>query len=311
MTSSAAWAPFLNAAELSMFLTLVEAEVRDLGVPYRLGEGIVEVDLEDGTQSLGLSNLAQVCAAQPAAGWPDAVRKHFQLVIGSTREEIELRSFAHDFERVRAMLRVRLYEACHPDQLMRPIGEGLAAGVVFDLASAMRNLTREEAAVWDRTDAEVFDCALANLALEEPDQARTIRGPEEVPIVVVEGTSYYTASRALLLEREVVPEGHPYGALVIVPSRHVFFYHLIEDSRVIVAVNALVSLAIEAYKRGPGSISDSVFWIRPDGLASNDSEKSESRFVPIPWELQNGTLYVTPPPQFVKDVLERVAQPPS
>ena len=149
------------------------------------------------------------------------------------------------------------------------------------------------------TDDALFEVALANLDLEDGGAPRTIPGPEEVPIVVVEGSSYYTASQALRLGERVLPEGHPYGALVIVPSRHVYFYHLIEDSRVILAVNALVSLAMEAYKRGPGSISDRVFWLR------------RGEFLEIPWELGDGTLYVTPPPTFMKEVLDPLAQEPS
>ncbi len=299
MKGGAPWAPFLTEAEVKMLLTLVEAEVQGLGAPYRIGEGIVEVDLDDGTQSLGLSNLAQVCAGVPAADWPGAVAKHFELVMGSSREELELRGFVHDFERVAPMLRVRLYEACTPGQLSKSLAAGLEAGVVFDLTSAMRSVTREEACVWERPDDDILSRALDNLALEELGVARTIQGPDDVPIVVVEGSSYYTASRALRLEREVVPDGHPYGALFIVPSRHVFFYHLIEDDRVIVAVNALVSLAIEAYKRGPGSITDKVFWVK-DGV-----------IVPIGWEVEDGTLFVSPPPEFVRAVLEPLARPPS
>lgn len=299
MKAGAAWAPFLTEAEVRMLLTLVEAEVQSLGAPYRIRDGIVEVDLDDGTQSLGLSNLAQVCAGIAAADWPAAVARHFELVMGSSREENELRGFVHDFERVAPMLRVRLYESCSPGQLSKTLAPGLEAGVVFDLTSAMRSVTREEASAWERSDDEVFSRALDNLAREELGAARTIIGPEEIPIVVVEGASYYTASQALRLEPDVVPEGHPYGALFIVPSRHVYFYHVIEDSRVIVAVNALVSLAIEAYKRGPGSISDGVFWVRNGAI------------VPIGWEVQEGTLFVSPPGEFVRAVLEPLARPPS
>lgn len=291
------WAPFLNETELKMFLTFVEAEVRALGVTYRIGDGIVEVDLEEGTQSLGLANLAQVCAGLPAARWPTAVSKHFSLVIGSSQEEAELREIVDDFEKVRGMLRVRLYETWTEEQFVHPLGDGLAAGVVFDLASAMRSLSRAEADAWGVSDEEIFERALDNLALEEPGEPRTILGPEDVPIVVVEGQSYYTASEALLLERNRLPEGHPYGYLFVAPARHVYFYHLIEDSRVILAVNALVSLAMEAFKRGPGSISHRVFWSR------------RGKVVAIPWEVEDGTLYVTPPTEFVKEVLDRLAQP--
>jgi hypothetical protein len=64
-------------------------------------------------------------------------------------------------------------------------------------------------------------------------------------------------------------------------------------------VNALVSLASEAFRRGPGSISDQVYWARRGEL------------VQIPCGVQEGTLHVAPPTLFVKEVLEPLSQPSS
>jgi len=299
MASSGGWAPFFVDAQREVFLTLVEAEVRRLGAPYRMGDGFVEVEADDGPQNLGLSNLAQVCASVPVIEWADIIKTHFDLVFGSVAEENALRGIVHDFDQIRSLLRVRLYESWLEDQVGRQLAPGLVAGLVFDLPSAMRSVSCSEANAWQRTDDQLFEMALANLDLEEATRPQVIRGPEEVPITVVEGSSYYTASRGLLLPRDVIPDGHPYGALLAVPSRHVFFYHLIEDSRVIYAVNALVSLAHEAFRRGPGAISDQVYWTRDGALEA------------IPCGLEDGTLHVSPPARFIREVLERMAQPPS
>jgi hypothetical protein len=299
MTRQAAWAPFLSELELSMFLTLVEAEVRSHGVAYEMGDGEIEIEWQEGAQRLGLSNLAQVCKGIPAGDWPNAIAKHFDLVFGSVEEEAELRAVVADFEKVRSMLRVRLYESWIDDYVLKHVAEGLSAALVFDLPSAMRSVSRAEMRAWNLSEDVLFDAAMANLVLEETPETHVIRGPEEVPITVAESSSYYNASRALLLERDVIPEGHPYGALVAIPNRHVFFYHLIEDARVILAVNALVSLAGEAYRRGPGSISHQVFWTRRGALHR------------IPCEVEGGALHVSPPPLFVKEVLDRLRAPPS
>jgi len=299
MTRSPAWAPFLGEAGGQMLLMLVEADIRERGVAYRMLEDAIEVELPDGVQTLGLSNLAQVCDRVPRAEWPAAVATHFDLVFDSAHEDAELRSKLHDFEAIRHLLRPRLYDDTVEAHVSRLVGVGIAVALVFDLPSAMRSVSRAEAAPWGKTDEELFDIALANLTAEEAPDRQVIHGPEEVPITVVEGASYYTASHALLLSRDVVPEGHPYGALVAVPARHVFFYHLIEDNRVIYAVNALVSLAEEAHRRGPGSISDQVFWVRRGEL------------VQIPCGVAEGTLHVTPPPLFIREVLEPLAQPSS
>lgn len=295
----AEWAPFLSEKELTMFLTLVEAEVKAHGVAYQMGNGVVEIEWVEGPQSLGLSNLAQVCKGIPTGDWPSAIAKHFALVFGSASEEQALRAMVGDFDKVKSMLRVRLYESWIDDYVLKHVSEGLAAALVFDLPSAMRSVSRAEIRAWGRSEEELFETGMANLALEEEPETHVVHGQEDVPINVVEGSSYYNASRALLVAKNSVPEGHPFGALIAVPNRHVFFHHLIEDGRAIFAVNALVSLALEAHRRGPGSISDQVFWTRRGEL------------VRIPCEVREGALHVTPPPLFVKEVLERLAAPPS
>lgn len=300
MRGGSAWAPSLTAEQLRLFLMMVEGELQSRELPYRFGDGVVEVDTGGGAQGLGLGNLAQVCAGIAAADWPRTIARHFDLVFAREAEEAELESRIRDFGRVRELLRVRLYEeAIFDEQVTRPVGDGLVASLVFDLPTAMRSVARNEASAWGVPDDELFAAALANLAAEDVDEPRVLRGPEEVPVVVVEGASYYTSSRALLLEGDVVPEGHPYGAIVAVPGRHVFFFHVIEDPRVIHAINALVRLAHEAHRRGPGSISDQIYWVR------------RGVWQRIPCGVDDGTLHVSPPAAFVRDVLERVIAPAS
>lgn len=304
------WAPFFRDSELRVFLTLVEAEMQRVGFAYTLGEGVVEVRVNGVPQTLGLGNLAQICATLPVAEWPDAVTRHFDIVANTVREEARLRTILFDYERVRPLLRVRLGTSDEEadallavedqqGEVVRALGSGLEASIVIDLQDAMRSLTREESRPWSRSDDQLFADALANLAHEAPTTRQTIRGPDDVPITVVEGTSHYTSSRVLSLGRDEIPEHHPYGALVAVPARHVYFFHLIEDDRVLYAVNALVSLAADVFDRAPGAISPRVYWLK------------DNRFVTIPTEVRDGALIVSPPIAFVKQVLEKVAQRPS
>jgi hypothetical protein len=116
---------------------------------------------------------------------------------------------------------------------------------------------------------------------------------------VVDGPSYYTASHALRLAESAVPDAHPYGALVAIPARHVFFFHVIEDERVVEAVRSLATLAREAFRVGPGSISERVFWLRGGVWAH------------LPCSIEGGTLHMKPSATFMRDVLERVVAPKS
>lgn len=323
------WAPFFRDADLRVFLTLVEAEMQRVGFAYTLGEGVVEVRVNGVPQTLGLGNLAQICATLPAAEWPDAVARHFDIVAHTCNEEARLKSILFDYERVRPLLRIRLgtreaasdeaVDASLPNgaaddpELVRALGAGLEASLVIDMQDAMRSVTREETRPWALSDERLFGDALENLEREPPTTRQTIRGPDDVPITVVEGSSHYTSSRVMSLERDEIPEHHPYGALLVVPARHVYFFHLIEDDRVLYAVNALVSLGADVFDRAPFAISSSVYWLRPPPAGAKDKAPlgGSQPLIAVPTEVRDGALIVSPPLTFVKQVLEKVAQRPS
>jgi hypothetical protein len=296
-----AWAPFFGDSELRVFLTLVEADVAERGVEYSLGQGRVELVWPGGdTETLGLANLAQLCARLPASEWPRIVAQHLDLVFSRAREEAELEADLADFSRVGAYLRVRLHDQADLEsQVARSLAEGLVATLVYDLPSSMRSVHRSEAEAWGIADDALFTRALENLSTEEPPDAADLVGPEGTRVTVVQGASDYTASLALAPGSAVDLPGHPFGALVVVPARHVFFFHVIEDERVVPAAQALSALAREACRRGPGSISEEVFWLRG------------GRWTRIPCALEGGTLHVRPPASFMRDVLERVVGPRS
>jgi len=296
----AEWAPFFGESDLRVFLTLVESELQTRGVPHELADGVVHLDVGGERESLGLGNLAETCAEAPIETWSQTIARHFELVFGRAVEEAELEDAIADFGRVADRLRVRLHGGSSLDeQVTRTLSQGIVANLVFDLPSSIRSVHRREADAWRAPDEALFRHALANLDREEAPEQTTLTGPDDVAIEVVGGESYYVAAHAMRLRERGVPDDHPYGALVAVPARHVFFFHVIEDARVLAAVRSLASLATEAFRRGPGAISDQVYWVRGD------------TWVHLPCTIEGGTLHVKPPPSFMKAVLERVVAPKS
>ena len=96
---------------------------------------------------------------------------------------------------------------------------------------------------------------------------------------IVVGDSFYTASRVLALEavvrqvtgRELPPE----GALVAMPFRHQLAFHVIRDSGMVLALNAMASFAASGYEDTPGSISPYVYWWRGGTLTQLSDRDGE------------------------------------
>jgi len=210
------WASFFDDERFRAFLTVVEAELVSRGLTYELGDGVVALHgpgVKDGL-TLGLQNLAQLCNHEPLAAWSDVVSGHFAGMLGRDAEEAELARRVHDFEAVRPSLRVRLYgeEVAGPERVTWPVADGLTAALVFDLPTAVRTVSAEDAGRWGRSREELYAIGLAN-ALKEPVEVEEVQLEGGGVVQALMGPSFFTSARALSLD---VPDDHPYGALVAV-----------------------------------------------------------------------------------------------
>ncbi|RYE93960.1 MAG: hypothetical protein EOO75_03200, partial [Myxococcales bacterium] len=66
-----AWASFFTSEQYGVFVTLVEADLRQRGLVVSPGDGVVNARQPDGrVHCFGLQNLAQLCQHRPVAEWP-------------------------------------------------------------------------------------------------------------------------------------------------------------------------------------------------------------------------------------------------
>jgi hypothetical protein len=152
--------------------------------------------------------------------------------------------------------------------------DDLFAGLVLELPKAVRSIGLDLAKGWDRESREVFDLALANVRAEgrlEREDAHSDIGT----LIVLRGSSYFAASHALLLDDYLEPTPR-HGALVAIPNRHEVFVVPITGARVTRAIPALSMMARDAFTRGPGSITSSVFWRRADGTFERVADVGEN-----------------------------------
>jgi hypothetical protein len=284
------WAAPLDADGHRAFMAALDVELRGRGREYRIEDGFVVADLDapgmgPGTQ-LGLTNLAQLCAALPRQQWPKAIRDHFDNLVRAARDDAELDQQATDFERVRELLKVRLYGA---DQLtgipLDPplrweLAPGIVAALVYDLPTTVRTVSPTHVAAWPYAHDELVRVGLDNVR-RDPVERQTVPLDGGGAIEALTGDHFFVASHALMLGDHVTDaDGH--GVLVAVPTRHTVLFHAIRDASVVRAVNTLIAVANGMYRQGPGSISSALYWWRGGTFSLLPAEADEKgiRFAP-------------------------------
>lgn len=291
---SAAWARLFDEERGRRFEDLVKAHFRGRGAEFRLEDGLVVVQDEDGAkQQLGLMNLAQLCARSEPLEWRGIIEEHFRTLEKSHREQQVLEERVDDFERIEELLAVRLWPREYLSELdgdkliHREDLPGTLSALVFDLPSSIRNVTPEEAAGWGKDAEELFEIALDNVRENcIPDTMRQELA-EGVEVTLFTDESFFVASHALLLDEHPECLG-PFGALVGVPHRHVLLTFPIEDLRVLPAIQTLIPVIAGLERDGPGSISPRLYWYR------------DGEYLDLPYRVEEQTLNFSPPEEFVE-----------
>jgi hypothetical protein len=111
-----------------------------------------------------------------------------------------------------------------------------------------------------------------------------------VALQALHGESFFVASQLLVLERHVHSRAR-HGALVAVPTRHLLLLHVIEDARVLMAVNAVIPLAFRYFHEGPGAITPRLYWWR------------DGEIVHLPTEMAKEGVTFRPPESFIEEVM--------
>ncbi len=294
-----AWAAFMEPGEYRAFTEAVELALVDRELEAAGHAGVVAVALPDGPPlQLGLQNLAQQCAQVPRDRWATIIGDHVDTLL---RAEVETNAVDRtDFEAVKPLLKVRLYpsEAVEDSDantvvLARP-GEGLVGVLVYDLPNTVASVPREESVVWGRSEPELLALGLENLAAEPPPDREDVEVERGVVLRIFSGPSFFVSSHLLRLER-LLPQKLEYGALVCAPTRHLLLVHTIRDSRVLMAINAMIPQSYVHHQRGPGSLSPNVYWWQA------------GRLIHLPTSVERDAVKFTPPPEFVERVMEPMA----
>jgi hypothetical protein len=281
----------MSQDEATAFVEAVGNELARRGLRHEIEEGAVRVERGGEWSTFGLTNLAQLCHLTDREGWTEAVATHFDNLFAAGDAEAELEKVGLDFERVRSMLKVRLYPSASLGG-MDPgpptsweLAPGLIAAFVYDLPTTVRTASIEHVQAWGKNPDELLSVAVENVR-GDAVQSEPMADGQSAPIACF-ADHFFAASHAFLLGDRLPPAANGM-AVFAVPHRHALLYAPLVDLGVVESINRLIVTAVSLFNEGPGSISPGLYWWR-DGSVTL-----------LPSQFEGRNVQFAPPDDFVQ-----------
>ena len=281
---------FKSEQRLERFEHAVRRYFERRKIDYRLVLGSVHARIDGQDHTLGLDNVAQMCASAPDDEVEALVADHFDTIARTAEASRRLEKDLSDFSKIRPKLTLLLYPPTTlpegGESIRRTRIEGIEEFLGVDLGESIVSLRRDAVAPWNKSDDELFEIALANAAAcARPDDAITL-DPEGL-IVVMHDASIFGAARTIA--GGGYPDRHGlFGAFVSMPTKHLTILTPFDGLESMQSLGAVMRIATGMFHEGPRSLSPNVYWVR------------EGHWMAIPYETNGDQIDVNPPEPLVE-----------
>ncbi len=216
------WASFFDSKEYSLFINELDNYFKSLKIEYELGDGQIEVQSDEfGFNTMGLTNVSQLCKQEGKKHYKEIIEAHFDAMIRANEFKVEFDKTVHNFDKVKKYIGLRLYDNDYVAHIGKEntVGKAFAGDIysmiVFDLPDSVSNIKPEEAIVWNRTTDELFEIGNSNIKSNYP-LTITKEALDEFSIWLVEGEHFFVPNVVFDLENRKELIGSK-GSLVGLP----------------------------------------------------------------------------------------------
>ena len=296
------WARPLGRQGYHAFLSLIEGYFRSRDMRFEIDqdEGLIRPDAAALSFSsvFGLQNIAQACRQADREEWRELIAAHFDSIFEAKGDDNALEIDMTDFARLKDRLRARLYPfdiTNHTAEIVHRAGpEGTLEVLALDLPTTVRTVSKAEAENWGLDPDELLDIGRKNLHSSRRLTESTFPLEQGTALKVLSGDPFYSASHALILDDYLRPD-LAHGVLIGMPKRDVLLLHEIRDMGLMEAVTAMLQIIVGMHRDGPGSLSPYLYWYH------------DGQFDIIPYEMDDDTLTLVPPEEFV-ELMDELAE---
>ncbi len=211
----------------------------------------------DDGRVFGLEPLRRRLAGRDASQWEEAVRDHFDLLLGV--EPVLPDTFAEAAPNLRSAVISSVDMGMFDGAIMeRPLVDGLGERLMLRHGALGMTITAETVAGWEVDPDQVWARARDGALLDEPVDRVTFHLGHGVSYWALRG-GRWTSTRVLGLE-EFLGGRKEFGALVAVPARDEVLVHQIRDERFTDATMAMLSHVATSYAESPLPVGCDLYW---------------------------------------------------
>lgn len=286
------WAIFFTKEEYERFITIVSEYFAQYDVEFEIEDGMALLkEPHRGYESFGLINLGQTCRQSPPEEWDSNVADFFRSMERTHEFELEFEDKLTDFEFVRPFIGLRIYNVGFMDSvgqenfIFRPLSDQVVFLLVFDLPDSIKNISPETAEPWGKTVDDLFILGYENSKENYPFNVEK-ETFDESDLWINYSDHFFAPNIVLSLNDENKHLVGTHGALLGLPNRHIALIYPIENIGVLEAINSIIPAICGMFEKGPGSISNELYWYK-DGQLHN-----------LPYELTEEKFTFTPPEDF-------------
>lgn len=286
------WSPFETNQQHAIFIHLIGLYFSKKNIAHSIGDGIVNTpDKSLQLGQLGLQNIAQHCANSEEEQYANHIANHFDMIIRGQQWSREFDKIKKDFDQVKQYLSIRIQSneyisSIGLDKLLgKQLVGNLYAMLIYDLPETIQSINPKDVDAWDKDFDTIWDISIYNTLGKYPPNIldRELQG---IKVKTIEEDHFFSPTIIFNLE------DHPsllgtHGSLITMPTRHIVIIYPIEDASVIQAITTLITVSEGVSARGPGTLSNQLFWYHKGDLDHQ------------PYKVEETTISFQPSERFV------------
>lgn len=291
------WARLFNYNEYQAFSTAISDCLRKQGIDFTIRDGVLRRnDNMHGMRQTHLISLIKLCKQSKIHEYGTIVYDGLMIEDKIMAHHSELSKTVNEFDKIKKLLAVRIYNdgdsTIEDRKLGKPLAEGIYSKLVLDLPHSIRHILPAEIEEWDKPFDELYQIGLQNVRANykvKPNWEKM----EKFKVWTIEGEHFFSPNILLDLQKHPKLIG-AYGSLIGLPTRHNVYVYPVESMEVFSAMIKLIQLIQGMYHTNAGSISTNLLWYR------------EGNFENLPYEIKDRGVHFVPSQGF--DDLLKVMQ---
>jgi hypothetical protein len=255
----------------------------------KIDEGEIVTDIDGNEQHSYLDNLVRVLASNDKTIWNELIYEHFDKLKPNPSA---LNYLYKDFEYASQFLRVLLKEDTFNlgDKVENFVNRidfpKTNTFLILEFEGQFYFVRKDEIIEWDKTENDLFECAIQNLPEDEIEVKEYEFGEKFTVFIFFSGD--YSASLMLDLKNRADYTIGKFGTLIAIPTKGTAYAHPIDTSNILELIEILDPTIEKFYNEDPGNVTTNFYWYYDDKIQIFPTEQSENGIlISLPKDLIN------------------------